>query len=56
MRTAKNLDSNIVKQVKITNQMMGVNTMAKLKITEAAKEKMNNNSGPYTLYLACRGG
>lgn len=30
--------------------------MAKLKITPVALEKMKNNSKPYTLYLACRGG
>ncbi len=30
--------------------------MAKLKISEAAREKMKSNGKPYTLYLACRGG
>ncbi len=30
--------------------------MGKIKITEKAREKMNKNSRPYTLYLACRGG
>ncbi len=30
--------------------------MAKLKITGKAREKMENNSRPYTLYTVCRGG
>ncbi len=30
--------------------------MAKLKISEKAREKMRSNSKPYTLYLLCRGG
>lgn len=30
--------------------------MAKLKITEKAREKMKNDSKPYTLYMVCRGG
>lgn len=30
--------------------------MAKLKISEAAREKMKSSGNPYTLYLSCRGG
>lgn len=30
--------------------------MAKLMISEAAREKMQSNGKPYTIYLACRGG
>jgi len=30
--------------------------MARLKISDKAREKMKDNSKPYTVYLACRGG